>query len=232
MKNNIKSLKKAKAFTLAETLITLGIIGVISAITLPTLMTKITNVRNTAMLKEDYAILQQMMLMANDKGAIGSLATLNDINEMKKWFETFFLPNIKTTAVCYNQWGCWNKNVKTPDGQKYQGNSICGAQTISFILNNGSYVCMDDFGDSRFGVKPQGSTIGLLVDINGDKQPNIIGKDIFAMVFKDDKLLPGGYEMTDAQIESNCSTNSSGGFGGTYCMTKVLKQNFKLPVIK
>ena len=89
MKDNIKSLKKAKAFTLAETLITLGIIGVISAITLPTLMTKITNVRNTAMLKEDYAILQQMMLMANDKGAIGSLAKGNDINEMKNGLKHF-----------------------------------------------------------------------------------------------------------------------------------------------
>lgn len=236
MKNNIKYFKKTKAFTLAETLITLGIIGIISAITTPTLITKITNVHNSAMLKEDYAILQQMMLMANDKGAIGeSIVQGNNMNEMREWFETYFSPNIKTTEVCYNQWGCWNKNVKTPDGQKYLGDYICGEKTISFILNNGSYICMDDFGDSRFGVNPQAvgvNTIGLLVDINGDKQPNTIGKDIFVMVFKEDKLLPGGYDMTEAQIERNCSTQSSGRFGGTYCMTKVLKQNFKLPVIK
>ena len=56
---------KKTGFTLAETLITLGIIGIVAAITLPTLITKLSNDRNSTILKEDYSILQQMMKSAN-----------------------------------------------------------------------------------------------------------------------------------------------------------------------
>lgn len=228
----MKTIKqKQLAFSLAETLITLGIIGVVSAMTLPVLMTKITDSRNSSMMRQDYSILQQMMLMANDAGAIGSIVIGNNAQEMKSWFDTYFLPHIKITNVCYNKWGCWNKDVKTINGSKYQGNSICGVQTISFILNNGSYVCMDDFGDSRFGVKLEGTSIGLLVDVNGDKQPNVIGKDIFAFVFKGDKLVPGGSDMSEEEIDKNCSLTGSGAYAGTYCTAKALKQNFRLPVV-
>lgn len=91
---------------------------------------------------------------------------------------------------------------------------------------------MDDFADSRFGVKLNGTTVGLLVDVNGDKLPNVLGKDIFAFVLKDDQLLPGGYDMTEKQIEQNCSLTGSGGYAGTYCTVKAVRENFKLPVVK
>lgn len=42
---------KKTGFTLAETLITLGIIGIVAAITLPTLITKLSNDRNSTILK-------------------------------------------------------------------------------------------------------------------------------------------------------------------------------------
>ena len=54
-------------------------------------------------------------------------------------------------------------------------------------MTNGSFVCMDDAGDGRFGVLTNGATtMVMLVDLNGDKQPNVIGKDIFAFALKDD----------------------------------------------
>lgn len=221
-----------KAFTLAEILITIGIIGIVSAMTIPTLMAKINDDKNSAMLKEDYSILKQMMLLANDAGAVATFPDSDNMQQLKNWFETYFQPHIKTTRVCYNQWGCWNKNVKTINGNKYAGNTICGNGTVSFILTNGSYVCIDDFADTRFGVKLTGTSVGLLVDVNGDKLPNTIGKDIFAFVQKDDQLLPGGYDMSEQQINENCNTKSSSGYGGSYCTTLALKQHFKLPVVK
>lgn len=53
-----------KGFTLAEVLITIGIIGVVAAMTIPTLIGHIENIKNTSLLREDYAILSQMMKMA------------------------------------------------------------------------------------------------------------------------------------------------------------------------
>ncbi len=222
-----------QGFTLAETLITIGIIGIVAAMTIPTLMTKLKNDRESAILKEDYSILQQMMKMANEEGAIGNIAKGNNIDEMKEWFNTYFLPYIKTTRVCYDEWGCWSKNVKKPDGNKYTNNKACGGVTVSFVLYNGSYVCMDDFADNRFGVKPNGITIGLLVDVNGEKQPNIVGEDIFALQFHETELLPGGYHMTKEDVDKNCSTkcSSTTPYCGIACSVKAQRQGFKLPVM-
>ena len=185
-----------EGFTLAETLITIGIIGIVAAMTIPTLMTKLKNDRESAILKEDYSILQQMMKIANEEGAMANIVKGNNMDEMKEWFDTYFLPYIKTTSVCYNKWGCWSKNAKKANGDKYTNNIACGAASISFVLYNGSYVCLDDLGDFRFGLRPKGITIGILVDVNGDKQPNVIGEDIFALQFYENELLPGGYHMT------------------------------------
>lgn len=220
-----------KGFTLAEVLITLGIIGVVAAMTIPTLIAKLRNTRDSAALKEDFSILKQMMLSANDDGAMGEIVVGNNMDEMKKWFNTYFLPYIKVVNVCYGTNGCFPEKIKTSNGSKWPASKPCGAASIAFTLNNGSYVCMDDFGDTRFGVEPRGVTIGILVDVNGDKNPNQFGKDIFAFVFKDESLVPGGYDMTQAQIDENCSEKcSTGNYCGTYCTQKAVQNGYKLPV--
>ncbi len=222
-----------EGFTLAETLITIGIIGIVAAMTIPTLMTKLKNDRESAILKEDYSILQQMMKIANEEGAMANIVKGNNMDEMKEWFDTYFLPYIKTTSVCYNKWGCWSKNAKKANGDKYTNNIACGAASISFVLYNGSYVCMDDLGDFRFGVRPKGITIGILVDVNGDKQPNVIGEDIFALQFYENELLPGGYHMTKDAVDKNCSKKCTDNtpYCGVACTVKAQRQGFKLPVI-
>lgn len=220
-----------KAFTLAEVLITLGIIGVISAITIPSLLTKVRYVRDSAILKEDFSILKQMLLSANDDDAMASIVIGNNMDEMKNWFNTYFLPYIKVAKVCYGTKGCFPNKVKNSNGSILYSSGQCGAATISFVLNNGSYICMDDFADRRFGVIPNSMTIGILVDINGDKNPNQLGKDIFAFVFKDESLVPGGYDMTQSQIDANCSEKcSSGPYCGIYCTQKAVQNGYKLPV--
>lgn len=219
-----------KAFTLAEVLITLGIIGVISTITIPSLLTKVRYVRDSAILKEDFSILKQMMLSANDDDAMASIVIGNNMDEMKNWFNTYFLPYIKVAKVCYGTKGCFPNKVKNSNGSILYSSGQCGAATISFVLNNGSYICMDDYGTSHYGVYFGGISITLLVDVNGDKEPNQLGKDIFAMVFKDNQLVPGGYDMTDEQIDKNCSESCTGNECGSYCMQKVVKNGYKLPV--
>ena len=86
--NNKRSKMKNIGFTLSETLITLGIIGIVAAITLPTLMTKLSDARDSAIIKEDYSILQQMMKSANYAGAIENNVKPNNLEDLKQWFET------------------------------------------------------------------------------------------------------------------------------------------------
>lgn len=225
--------KSKFGFTLAEVLITLGIIGVVAAMTIPGLLTKLRYQREAALLKENYSIIQQMMLRANDEGAMSALPYENNLQQLKEWFSTYMLPFVKVTKVCYGTKGCWSKNVKNSAGSNYESSERCGLGDVSFILFNGTTVCMDDFRDTRFGVTNNGNTmIGFLIDVNGNRKPNKIGEDIFAVVFKEDKILPAGYDMTKAQVNANCSTKCSGKYCGIYCMQKVVQAGYKLPVIK
>lgn len=49
---------KAKAFTLAETLITIGLIGVVAAMTLPTVISTFQDKIAVARLKKAYSVLE------------------------------------------------------------------------------------------------------------------------------------------------------------------------------
>ena len=232
---NLPPTKAKFGFTLAEVLITLGIIGIVAAMTIPTLLAKLHNRHTESMLKEDYSILQQMMTSANDDGAMSSLVKYNDMDEMKTWFQTYFLPYIKVANVCYDEQGCWNNDAKYLNGGKLTSKTGCGSVTISFQLFNGSYVCMDDYDktllSSWYGVNTNesGSMI-FFVDTNGDKNPNILGKDIFILVFKPEigKFVPAGSDKTEEEVEQNCSK----GGDGRWCLALVKNRGWKVPDIK
>ena len=59
----------------------------------------------------------------------------------------------------------------------------------------------------------------------------MFGKDIFTVVYKNEQLIPAGYDMSTEDIDKNCSKNCNGNYCGTYCMVKVQRQGFKLPVL-
>lgn len=230
-------MKKEKlGFSLAEVLITLGIIGIVSALTMPALMTKIRNIQTEAILKENFAILTQMMLSANDNGGLSAPDTSNNIDIFKDWFDTSILPYIKTTRICYDESGCWSNSVKKLNGQKANSYTTgCGLLTISFILPNGSFVCMDDFSDTRlitlFGVNTTSKySYVFYIDTNGALPPNTIGKDIYLAVFKEEtaSLVPAGDDMTEQDILRNCSLTGS----GYWCLALVKKRGWKIYDIK
>ncbi len=223
--------KKKWGFTLPEVLITLAIIGVVAAITIPGLITKLKNMRTEAILKEDFSILQQMMISANDNGAVNLPSTSNNMDIVKSWFETYFLPYIKVANICYDTDGCW-VDIQTLSGKAQSSyKNRCGRATIMFILNNGSYVCMDDYSVasiySSFGVKTS-ATISYVfyVDTNGEKQPNMLGKDVFILVFKEEtgNFVPAGNDRTEDEVKQNCSKSGN----GYWCLTLVKNRGWKV----
>jgi type II secretory pathway pseudopilin PulG len=233
-----KKMKRAKAFTLAETLITLGIIGVVAAITMPTLIQKVQSIRDSAILKEDFSILGQALRSASNDGAYYDFSTLNNMTKMRGWMDTYLLPYIKVSKICYNEVGCWTGDEKLLNGAKLDSsnnNKGCGGSTISMILNNGSHICMDDFSQATirtaFGASIEDS-LGLIfyIDINGSTKPNIAGKDIFIVVFdpSNTTILPAGTNKEQPQVEQDCKVGGTGRF----CMQLVKTNGFKLPVVK
>jgi prepilin-type N-terminal cleavage/methylation domain-containing protein len=218
---------KLKAFTLSEVLITLGIIGIVAAITIPHLISDYKNRKFSAILKEDYSILQQIARIGKEEHLLPYEETRPDNkNSMEDWFDRNIKNNMKLSRICY--WtgtGCWAQHMEYLTGKK-NSTAFCGNNTISFILNNGSSMCIEDLYKSWVFLSGSGLTIVLYIDVNGENSPNVYGKDIFVLAVNDDEFVPVGYNLTDSVLKNNCSKNVT----GMYCLARVVKQNFKLPI--
>ena len=157
LKNKLyKIYKKALAFTLAETLIVMGVIGVVAALTLPNLNQSTGNKEKVAKVKKVYQNLTDAMgrveavyghandwYTANGNAMGGELVGKRMLDFMKVSKEC---GTSNTTGVCA-------KSSSMPSG-------------YVFIMADGTYVDMYD-GE-------------IYIDIDGsNKGANTLGKDIF-----------------------------------------------------
>lgn len=232
--------KKKLAFTLAEVLITLGIIGIVAAMTIPALINKKQKAEIETQLKENYSIIQQSLKMAeNDDIAIDSYLAEN-IESVKSWFYTNLAPYMKYSHVCFNAEGCWQSMgpTKTLAGSvaRYNQTNIgVGYNIVTIKLNNGANVSFDSYGTNDIktllgrNYTYEDKALGIFIDVNGDRKPNIIGKDIYVAVWTDKGLLPAGIDETEATVDSNCSATANTVNAGYYCLLKVKNNGWKIP---
>lgn len=232
--------KKKLAFTLAEVLITLGIIGIVAAMTIPALINKKQKAEIETQLKENYSIIQQSLKMAeNDDIAIDSYLAEN-IESVKSWFYTNLAPYMKYSHVCFNAEGCWQSMgpTKTLAGSvaRYNQTNIgVGYNIVTIKLNNGANVSFDSYGTNDIktllgrNCTYEDKALGIFIDVNGDRKPNIIGKDIYVAVWTDKGLLPAGIDETEATVDSNCSATANTVNAGYYCLLKVKNNGWKIP---
>ena len=230
------SLKKA-AFTLAEVLITLGIIGVVAALTLPTVIQNYQKQVTVNKLKKAYSVLGQVAQRAiADNGAISVTngETLNS-NTCKSIFYTYWLPyfkgaevypegkkpNLNDNTAFYRHLrsGYWDTNIYT----QYAAGRIffTTPDDMSFYIDIMKWVSKyDNDGKliSQTGVYNSFQTV--YVDINGLKQPNTIGKDVFIFTIDFEKGIakPWGYNSSDSAINSN----------DVYYAAKIIKDGWKI----
>lgn len=93
--------EKKSAFTLAETLIVLGIIGVIAALTIPNLIVKYQKQTTTNKLKKCYTLLSEAVKLSEiDNGPVKNwqFETLTK-DEFFNFFEKYLIPYLKKTTV-------------------------------------------------------------------------------------------------------------------------------------
>jgi type II secretory pathway pseudopilin PulG len=167
------------AFTLAEVLITLGIIGVVAAMTLPTVITNIQNAQFKSAYKKAYSSASQALtyMRANDD-FLPIVATLgNSAHHSDNFGENFKILSkyFKATKTCFdsNADKCWEC-----DGEAgYYQSSAPNWKGCT----KSSYAFVDYSGMSWYMYKNDESSI--LVDVNGFKAPNQLGRDRFVFFF-------------------------------------------------
>lgn len=226
-------------FTLSEVLITLGIIGIVAAMTLPNIVAKYKQIVMVNRLKKAYSVMSQAMLFTVQKdGDLTSLNVRNGSQEsINNWYKFSLKPYINVIKECYDEAGCWAKDVKTIGGvTPYWGSDkgIGGGGIVTFTTVDGFNVSMDalDNMGMRFGVKSENGASDFLlvfVDVNGNKRPNIVGKDIHAFMFSPSRgFVPAGRDLSDKELNANCNASNKTDFGGYYCFEKIMRNGWRV----
>lgn len=194
------------AFTLAEVLITLGIIGVIAAMTIPTLLNKTNDAELIAAYKKDSSIVYSAfagVLQDNGGNINGIFAGDGAGSEAFKEAIKSHLSYIKdcsgTSAFGgvgngISVDGCWRRANQWCD---INNNLMTDRTNPGLILADGSFLsiginatdCSKDMSSANYNYTRCGY-IGF--DVNGNKGPNTIGKDIFSFSVLPNRVIPEG----------------------------------------
>lgn len=174
----IKNLKIKSAFTLAETLIVIAIIGVIAAMTLPTVINKYQEKQTITKLKKVYTTLGQVAMRLsyeNTENAlpVGEAVTASKSkdfvnNSILKYFNGAVVSN----STFYKKESPWS-GISTSIVTYYQ------LGRVMFKTNDGIIYFMLFMSYDDNGAKVYSKNITVYVDLNGVREPNTSGKDVF-----------------------------------------------------
>ena len=189
---------KSAAFTLAEVLVTLGIIGVVSAMIVPTLMQNYQRQSYVTQLHKVYNELSQALLRyQTDKNAINfKEAGLSGSEAYTEFQKNYF----KVVQDCgTTQTPCFASSYKKMSGSSTNFKCKYGCMSLA------SGAAIGGYGNGTNGVYE------IVVDVNGQKGPNIFGRDAFTMYIYtaqnviDDLALKNPDDMNDSTWDSESS---------------------------
>ena len=204
--------KHRTAFTVAEILITLGIIGVIVAITMPSLITGYQKQQTVTKLKKAYSIIYQALNRNAFDDVVVSDKTSFSIQDSIDYVDTYLAPYMQIIKNC---------GAETTEDCQFNAKGLNGKNISEFNRYNNQ--CTKIFLNDGIEIMPCPTTnyMQFIVDINGTKKPNIVGKDIFEFEYGKNsdnriygKLLPRfNYDTVEAHIAdlpNRCNKNQNG----------------------
>ena len=228
-------MKRNRAFTLAEALITLMVIGVVAALTIPALMQSHKDRQTvTAVLKAASTLTNAFKLTVIDNG------------EPMEWFIDDnsagilkFYNHLSTSKICEGTSECFFSGnfrpLNYPENEDWWGLST----SYSAILSDGSTIAFMGVGEkdctNNDAHDPKGNPINcgrIYYDINGLKEPNTIGKDIFTFALTKNGVAPdrlegaavsGEYTQEEIMGEAGCDLTSNWIHNGKACTAYILE---------
>jgi Tfp pilus assembly protein PilE len=210
------------------------IIGIIAAITVPTIIANAQKNAFKSALKKNYSILQQAFNLERGYFFNGDYLDYN-YQHSTSFTEAVFnniKPHLNIAKICghkYTNDECWQP-TKAKNGsyaEFFSENGHTGFwETYSFILSDGTAVLMDMWSEGglktdlgiRKNLISNNANIVLLIDVNGPKKPNIVGKDVFAFALTSRGLTPAGADNNSENCDNlNINYNYD-------CTAKILKE--------
>lgn len=214
---------KKIGFTIVEILIVLGVLGAIAALTLPTLATANQNRINSSALSVAVSNMETALrTMIHSEDA-------NDLTDTRAWIESNNLGNANAFKGYFGQY--LELSAVVSSNNIYEGITIKGVDSnnanaaLALINDNDAYV--SDSGvvyifnvlENNSNITEQqamndGMTLSsavadLVIDVNGSKKPNKIGRDIFFFkIGSDGVLYPYGSGDVEYIVSNGANSNS------------------------
>lgn len=198
-----------QGFTLAETLITIGIIGIVAAMTLPIIIAKYQEIEFTTAFKKIYSEVQN---------SIDYITLSNDITECYTYFPEGNTSYQKKTQDCEQLFSNIVEKLQLTKGRDSLRNLYTDSDTV--YANGGKAInqtCSYDYVLRRSDVytTKNGMTLflnsitytSIIIDVNGEKGPNKWGYDTFFMMLTNHNEKTNRILLTDEM----CSIVEKGG---------------------
>lgn len=231
-----------KGFTLAEVLITLAIIGVVAALTIPTVVRNYQKTQTVTQLKKTYSALSNTTNLAiAEQGPIAGWVVYNynetvpgtSLKGSEYFAKTYLMPYLKVSKDC----GTATSGNCAYVTRWMNGNDM-GAFNSSayykFVLNDGAIVAV-----AAQNFVQDGYTYiraNLFLDINGQKKPNIGGKDVHELLYflqgnaNPGKFVPWGYTRDREDILHNPSWGCNKNATSTteFCTALIMRDGWQM----
>lgn len=227
---------KLRGFSLPEVLITLGIIGVVAAITLPIMIQNYKKQVTVEKLKEAYNMFQQAIKLSEAQN--GEIITwdfpgVNDNDTKYEQFaNTYLNPYFRNVNIVKGYYGPWAMS-------KTKAYLYRRHLSPYYQLSNGMvYAFFAQGGANNFFI---------FVDINGNNDPNMVGKDVFLFKFHPKRYvleMEGIHCPKDVILNrldhciegdfvfyffgSQCKLAENSGYAGGACGALIVKDGWKI----
>ena len=243
----MKKFKQKFAFTAAETLLAMLIIGIVIAISFPTLFLSYRKSTTVTILKDTYSELNSAITnLSLSKGCAGNLVCKDLLSNFTNYLSSQY--QINKTCIAPND-NCWNnrvyqyinRDVNHIRNYNEVGNNFIDAKNRIFNIEIIDTTCSTDLsanvspGDTVPPKHKLKNVCGFItVDIDGNKNTNIYGIDVFKFILTNTRnsyLYPFGGKYHNqywkgAETESCQPENNL--FNGETCAGRIMDENWKI----
>ena len=224
---------KCTAFTLAEVLITIGIVGIVASLTMPSLIANYQKQQVVTQLKREYNVISNALRAAQadygdyEEWELGQAGTIQSASDFA---DNYLLPYLSVLKKC---------ETETSGECTYEYTALNGSSGRSlakysrFILNDGAMIFVSTSSTSVFP-----KLIYINIDINGNKKPNKMGKDLFVFattlettqdIYKPTgRLTANGQTQTRETIKNNGIVGCSRNARGEFCSALIIKDGWTI----
>jgi prepilin-type N-terminal cleavage/methylation domain-containing protein len=221
-----------RAFTLAEVLITLGIIGVVAALVMPNMIANYNKKEYVARLQKAVSVWDNgiKLMLANDGVEYFSdsefARTLVDLGINAQYPAPGNFPEATRVLKKYFNIidvddSTWNFKFDT-----FYGTSFTFSPCVKLSMSDGTTYCLylSNLGDIE---KLSG---WVAIDVNGDKNPNLVGRDVFDFnINKYGGLIPyasGYWKDNPMYCGIEGSTDTSMIYMGIGCAARIIQNGW------